>query len=165
MGKTRTALAAACILAFAAPAVADDFCDAVKRVVGDTLDGYAAIRGAPDPKYPASYWDPLLLPGAVPLTAGFSPCFVLHAARTVPPDQYRCYFPGRGTRDELLMDMHGMADRVGDCLGPMAWDPKAGVWQVDVSGVRVIVGGALAPAGSTAGTVAVMIEPAPPKKK
>ena len=166
MGTTRTALAAAFILGMAAPAAADDFCAAVDRVVGDTLGGYAKVRGDPDPTYPASYWSPFALPGAAPLTPGGTPCFVLHKAKTNPPEQYRCYFPGRPDRDGLSSDMHGMADRLTDCLGPMTFDGKIGVWHVTQNGVLVMVGGVLPPPGIEGGAaVVVFIEPAPVKKR
>ena len=159
MAMTRTALAAAWALALAAPATADDFCDALKHVVADAPKGFAATRGQPDPGYPASYWRPFLLPGATALMPDGSPCFVLHAAKTNPPEEYRCFFPGAADRDGLLADMHRMADRVSTCLSPMTFDQKQGLWRVAVDDVSVLVGGALPPPQGGAGVVAVMIVP------
>jgi hypothetical protein len=149
-------------VALATPAAADDFCGALKAALADATHGFAAIRGQADPQYPASYWRPSVLPGAGALMAGGSPCFVLHGAKTTPSDQYRCYFPGRATRDALLEDMHGIADRISDCLGPMAFDPKQGLWLLAKDGASVAVGGVVPPPDSGGGTVVIMIAPAPP---
>jgi hypothetical protein len=88
-------------------------------------------------------------------------------AKTNPPEEYRCYFPGSATRDAILADMYAMATRVSDCVGPLAFDPKLGVWRVVLNDVIVMVGGVLPPpdiAGG-AGAVLIMVEPAPAKKK
>ena len=148
-------------VALATPAAADDFCAALKPAVASASKGFAAIRGEADPVYPASYWRPLVLPGAMPLTTAGSPCFVLHGAIMTPPDQYHCYFPGGpGDRDSLLTAMHAMADKVSACLGPMTFEPKAAYWKLAVNGASVIVTGVLAPPELGGGNVEVVIEPA-----
>jgi hypothetical protein len=160
MVTTRAGLAAALAMALATPAAADDFCGALKTAVADATRGFAAIRGQADPQYPASYWRPSILPGAAALMPSGSPCLVLHGAKTKPPDQYRCYFPGGATRDALLEDMRVIADRISGCLGPMAFDPAQGLWLLAQGGASVAVGGVLPNAGGS--TVVVMISPTPP---
>ncbi len=160
MRTIRTVLAATLAAALATPAAADDFCTVLKSVVASAPKGFAAVRGARDPLYPASYWRPVALPGSEALGLGGWPCFVLHGAKMKPSDQYHCDFPGGADRQALVQNMHALADQVSACLAPMFSDDNDGLWRLTINGASVVVAGVDAPPGVSGEVVEVIVVPA-----
>jgi hypothetical protein len=144
-------------------AQADEFCDALTRVVGAASTSFEGIRGLP--VRPGWYAGLVELPGAM-ASNGDPPCVAHHDG--VRPSTYGCGFPGTSRTSEIAPLMTTFRARLTSCVGLNATDKSrttddAGPFVYETSAARIVTYMAWPPDGGY-GAIALVVSPLGPTR-